>query len=900
MVAGTLQIAPAIEALRIGRQIRRELTGGPTMRPLMAAAAQRLASLRLAHTLTFTLAVAALAVALLGPSTAHAASVGADGLRISGSPPMSLAAGNRYSFQPNVSDPTHRSVRYFLVDRPAWLNVNSTTGLVSGSTSLVHNYYGIYVGATDGVDTVYLGSFRIIVSKASSTSTDTVTISGSPVTSVQAGKSYSFQPSAKDSSGKALSFSVRNKPSWASFSIASGSLSGTPAASQTGTYSNVVISASDGTASAALPAFAIAVTNSVTITPPPTITGTPTSSVTAGQSYSFTPTASGPSGDTLTFSIANKPSWASFNASTGQLSGTPSSSSVGSYSNIGISVSDGSQSASLAAFSIAVRAQTAAAGSPVVLYTDVASGPNSGGENNEGAYLSIFGKNFGTTGLGSTVKVYINGVAINNYRYLGPSRGRPDIQQITVQVGSLGNPTPGTALPIKVVVNGVASNTDQTFTVNPGRMLFVSQSGNDATAVPGDISHPYRHVQNGSTGAFDVAKPGDTIVMLGTPLAGAPITTDPTPAGSAWTDVYNGYFVRFIWTNGTAPTGASGSGPIALIAYPNDDVYIYESYASGAKGAITGVDTTQYAGGRYVTVADLRIEAGGAAGVINQQIAGQNWRVVNNEVTAATGSTDPYNLAGGITGNGSNTFWVGNYVHDITSASPGEMHGIYIDGDGSYTVAYNRIEQVTDGTGFQVYVDGSNGSTVANDVVFHHNMVDSVAKYGINIADGSSNGFVYYDNVVYNAAYGCLRFNTVSLSGAKIYNNTFYNCSSHGGYGVVTNDWNLPASALDMENNILYASSGGSYAGGSVGMSGGIGTVTHNLFYNGNDGDSWDAHPISGNPLFMSLSSAMNLDLQTGSPAISAGSTAVAPIVTTDYALTPRSSTSIDIGAYTH
>jgi hypothetical protein len=103
-----------------------------------------------------------------------------------------------------------------------------------------------------------------------------------------------------------------------------------------------------------------------------------------------------------------------------------------------------------------------------------------------------------------------------------------------------------------------------------------------------------------------------------------------------------------------------------------------------------------------------------------------------------------------------------------------------------------------------------------------------------------------------------------------------------------------------MENNILYASSGGSYAGGAVGMSSGIGTVTHNLFYNGNDGDSWDAHPITGNPLFMSLSSAMNLDLQTASPAIGAGSTAVAPIVTTDYNLIPRSSTSIDIGAYTH
>jgi hypothetical protein len=535
----------------------------------------------------------------------------------------------------------------------------------------------------------------------------------------------------------------------------------------------------------------------------------------------------------------------------------------------------------------------------VVLYTDVSSGPNSGGENDEGAYLSIFGKHFGSSGLGNAVKVYIGGAQVASYRYLGPSRGRPDIQQLTVQVGALANPTPGVPLPIKVTVNGVPSNTDQTFTVNPGHMLFVSRSGNDSTAIPGDITHPYRHVQNGSSGAFDVMRPGDTIVMRGTPLAaGASLSADPTPSSSAWTDTSNGYFLRFINRNGTAPTGAAGSGPLALIAYPNEDVYIYESYASGAKGAISGVDTSAYAGGRYVTVADLRIEAGGPSGVINQQIAAQHWRIVNNELTASTGRSDPYNLAGAITGNGPGSFWVGNHIHDIDSASPGEMHGIYIDGDGSYEVAYNLIESVADGNGFQVYVDGTNGSDAANNVHFHHNLVHGAAKYGLNIADGAAGGFLLYDNLVYDAAYGCLRFNTNTLSAAKVYNNTFFNCvtSGNSSYGVVNNDWNLPSNALDMQNNILYAS--GAYTGGSVGMSTGIGTLTHNLFYNGTDPTDWDAHPITANPQFLSTSTP-DLHLSPSSPAIGAGSTTVSSTVTTDYDLKPRSS-SIDIGAYQH
>ncbi len=869
------------------------------MRRLTTAAAQCLASLRLAHSTNFTLALAAaLAVVLLGPASAHAATAGSDGLSISGTPATSVVSGQPYTFQPHISDPSGRNVTFSIVNHPGWSTFNKATGVLSGTTTRVGTYYSIAISATDGVSTVSLPLFQIQVLPSGSSSSDEVTISGSPASSVQAGQKYNFQPTAKDSAGKSVSFSVQNKPSWATFSIATGDLSGTPTAA--GDYASVVISASDGTSSAALPAFAINVTNPVTS--PPTISGTPTTSVTAGSSYSFKPTASGPSGDTLTFSIGNKPSWATFSSTTGQLSGTPTGANVGSYSNITISVSDGTQSASLASFSIAVAAaQTASAGGPVILYTDVASGPDSGGENNEGAYLSIFGKNFGTTGLGSTVKVYIGGVQVNNYRYLGPSHGRPDVQQITVQVGNLGSPTPGKALPVVVVVNGVTSNTDQTFTVNPGRMLFVSQSGNDATAVPGDISHPYRYVQNGSNGAFDVAQAGDTIVLLGTPLKGAALTSDPTAASSAWTDLYKGYFLKFIDRNGSAPTGASGTGPIALIGYPNDDVYIYETYASGASGAISGVDASSYVGGLWVTVADLRIESGGPSGVVNEQCNVDHWRVVNNEITAVTGSSDPDNKSAGIDGCGTNSYWVGNYIHNINSgASSMTMHGIYIGGAGSYEVAYNSIDGVTDGSGFQAYNDEGKVPTTS-DVSFHHNMIQNVVKYGINIADGSSTGFLVYDNVVAGAQYGCLRFNTDTLQDARIYNNSFYDCSTHSGYGVVVNDWNLPSNALDMENNVFYAANNGTYNGGATGMTTGVGTVMHNLFYGGVDGDSWDAHPVTGNPLFISLSlTTPNFEPQAGSPAIGAGSTAVASVVTTDYLLNPRSSSSVDIGAYNH
>lgn len=88
----------------------------------------------------------------------------------------------------------------------------------------------------------------------------------------------------------------------------------------------------------------------------PIIQGQATTSVLAGQNYSFQPAASDPDGDALTFSIANLPSWASFDTATGRLTGSPTSADIATYSNITIAVSDGSVSASLSPFSIVVSA----------------------------------------------------------------------------------------------------------------------------------------------------------------------------------------------------------------------------------------------------------------------------------------------------------------------------------------------------------------------------------------------------------------------------------------------------------------------------------------------------------------------------------------------------------------
>ncbi len=95
--------------------------------------------------------------------------------------------------------------------------------------------------------------------------------------------------------------------------------------------------------------------NPVALNNAPTISGAPPTNILEGELYEFVPTASDADGDTLQFSIARKPSWASFDAATGRLSGTPDSADVGNFTNIAISVSDGQASASLTAFDISVN-----------------------------------------------------------------------------------------------------------------------------------------------------------------------------------------------------------------------------------------------------------------------------------------------------------------------------------------------------------------------------------------------------------------------------------------------------------------------------------------------------------------------------------------------------------------
>jgi|GEM_PF-2992183 len=272
---------------------------------------------------------------------------------LSGTPANTVNEDIPYSFVPTASDPDiDDALTFSILNPPVWTTFNTATGELSGTPANDHvgTTTGIVITVTDsGGLTASLPAFDLIVVNVN----DAPTISGTPATSVDEDAAYIFTPAAGDvDAGDTLIFSIANCPSWASFDTATGTLSGTPGNGDIGITSGILISVSDGTVTASLPAFDLTVVN---VNDTPTISGTPATSVDEDMVYRFTPTASDvDTGDTLTFSIANCPYWASFDTATGTLSGTPGNSDIGITSGILISVSDGTVTASLPAFGLTV------------------------------------------------------------------------------------------------------------------------------------------------------------------------------------------------------------------------------------------------------------------------------------------------------------------------------------------------------------------------------------------------------------------------------------------------------------------------------------------------------------------------------------------------------------------
>ena len=189
--------------------------------------------------------------------------------------------------------------------------------------------------------------------------------------SITAENTLSFDISATDSDGTIPLLDATGLPPNAVFvdnNNGTGTFTWPTTSSATGTR-DITFNAADAndamlTDSETITVLVLAANNT-----PPTISGSPATSVEANSAYSFEPLASDQDGDSLSFSITNRPSWAQFNTSTGRLAGTPGNSDSGATGNIQISVSDATETVSLPAFSITVNGTDTPTGAVTLNWT---------------------------------------------------------------------------------------------------------------------------------------------------------------------------------------------------------------------------------------------------------------------------------------------------------------------------------------------------------------------------------------------------------------------------------------------------------------------------------------------------------------------------------------------------
>jgi len=466
-------------------------------------------------------------------------------------------------------------------------------------------------------------------------------------------------------------------------------------------------------------------------------------------------------------------------------------------------------------FGTVAAAQAAA---PTIFFSDLESAPKTGGENNNGAFVTLYGNNFGTS---PTVTVGGGQALIklqpSNYLWY---------QKMTVQLG------PNAATGNIVVTNSNGSSNGLPFTVRSGNIYFAgSQSGDQPSIV----------ACKNALAAGDICYVRD---------------------GLSATSVEN-YTANIV-------LGALGTAtmPRALVVYPGASATI--GTLSSARGVYACSGYSSCPNGSYWVVAGFNLRGITAGDLINVS----NISMVGNDFYCpqGTGRTACLEVE-----NSSYSRILGNYHHE-SGVSPTDKyyHRLYFsDSSSHHEVAWNEITGGYANRGIQFYTSGD----PTYDLSVHDNYIHNIVGDGINFAtvNAGSGKVEAYNNLIVSVGkgpdpsngssnYACFMIDGINSGTVEIYNNTMYDCGSRrgsaaGGIGAGVN--------TRLRNNIMYQIGSEVYLESEYGDS--MISGSNNLWYGVGNGPSQTTGNINANPQFVSVGS--NFQLSASSPAINMGTT---------------------------
>jgi hypothetical protein len=175
-------------------------------------------------------------------------------IQITGTPP-NATVGTKYQWTPTTTGGNKANYEFAYLSVPSWSGTYRSSGAVIG-TPTEPGVYSFQVEVWDGANSGVSAPFKITVTGSAPPPTK-LTISGTPESTIETGKYYSFRPTVVAPAGAKLTYQIAQKPSWAQFSATTGTLSGTP--TKAGVAGDIVVGVTDATQTASLKPFSITV-----------------------------------------------------------------------------------------------------------------------------------------------------------------------------------------------------------------------------------------------------------------------------------------------------------------------------------------------------------------------------------------------------------------------------------------------------------------------------------------------------------------------------------------------------------------------------------------------------------------------------------------------------------------
>jgi len=565
---------------------------------------------------------------------------------------------------------------------------------------------------------------------------------------------------------------------------------------------------------------------------------------------------------------------------------------------------------------------------PVCMYQDVQTGPATGGEGGGGTYVDVFGTNFGSSL--SAITITVNGTTVTNKIYLGADN-TGDRQQLGFQVPSGAT---GSGNIVITTAGGACSN--MVFTVTTGHSIYYIGSGIDNVTT--GTAFTCANFKNGTagdglggSGTYTSPWTMTNVVSIGMNGGGSntgPATNARTPQpyynclSQGDTLVFlNGasfpYYGGQLYAGLAFDSGFTAAVPTTVMARPGATVVIGgDTYVS------TGI--RDYSD-EYMVVAGLTLTGtanssnAGSAFSFGETSAGPDMRAVNNNGLCPDCYGSSGVIAGGYEGDiSTNDEILGNYVTGASCSVPTyglsnkQYHSIYVYGN-TQEVAWNKIASVCTYNGIQINF-ASDASLGFGNFSIHDNDIEGANGAGINLAtlDPTQGPINIYNNVIHHVGiqpasdsdgnHACIASPGEAPSAGSgtvnIYNNTMWDCSSDLNANNVNNasailyfyETGQTGLTLNLVNNIVaqpaYTNTGTQNVYlSTTGVSGPTLTGSNNLFYSATTpGSTTGASALTSltiptNPLFVSTTTPgpwTNLELQSGSPAIAAGTATLA------------------------